>query len=84
MANCDARGFEPLKISNEDREEGLIIDTVEGATRYVTKSWPVRNSEAFEEVLQACIDGMNDRISPEEVRQALLGAATKAGVRISE
>ncbi|WP_454851032.1 DUF982 domain-containing protein [Rhizobium binxianense] len=82
MANRDDRGFEPLKISNEDGGEELVISTVEGAIRYVTDLWPVRNGEAYEEALQACIDGMNDRISPTEVREILLRAARKAGVCI--
>jgi hypothetical protein len=82
MTNRDARGFEPLKISNEDGGEELVISTVEGAIRYVTNLWPIRNGEAYEEVLQACIDGMNDRISPAEVRETLLRAARAAGVRV--
>ncbi|WP_411828492.1 DUF982 domain-containing protein [Neorhizobium petrolearium] len=77
------RVFRPLRF---DREGNgcIFIGSVEDAIEFVADSWPVRAGEAYENALQACIDGINDRISPNAVRQILYSSATAAGLHVSE
>lgn len=84
MNDFNIRAFTPVRINLQIGDEYHIIDTVKKATECLTESWPVRSGEAYEEALQACIDGMKDRIAPEQVRQALIKAARGAGIGIVE
>lgn len=82
VKKSNVRTFQPLRFEKDDGGH-VLIDSVEAAIQYVTDSWPVRNGKAFEEALQACIDGMAGRISPDQVRQALYKAAKEAGIHIN-
>lgn len=79
---ADVPGFAPVQIAIRASGGYLVVDTIEKAIECLTELWPGRKGEAFEEALQACIDGINHRIPPEDVRQAFINAANEAGIRI--
>ncbi|WP_080761175.1 DUF982 domain-containing protein [Rhizobium rhizogenes] len=76
-------GFAPVQIAIRSGGGYLVVDNVEKAVGCLTDLWPARSKgQAFEEALQACIDGINHRVSSESVRQAFINAANEAGIRI--
>jgi hypothetical protein len=75
-------GFEPLGIAFCDEAEVQTVDSVAQAIECLTTKWPMRHGDAFEEALQACVDGIKGRVSPEHVRSALVKVAEAAGMRI--
>jgi N-methylhydantoinase A/oxoprolinase/acetone carboxylase beta subunit len=81
-AAANLPGFAPVQIAIRGGGGYYVVDTVEKAIECLTGVWPGHKGEAFEAALQACIDGINHRVSPEEVRQALINAANEAGIRI--
>jgi hypothetical protein len=74
--------FAPLGIAMRDEDELQSIDSITQAVECLTTKWPIRYGDAFEEALQACVDGIKGRISPEQVRSAFLKAAGAAGMRV--
>ncbi|TXI01410.1 MAG: DUF982 domain-containing protein [Rhizobium sp.] len=74
--------FAPVKIALSDEGEVQIVTSVSQIVEYLTMQWPVPYGDAFEEALQACIDGVQGRISPQQVRSAFTKAAKAAGLRI--
>jgi hypothetical protein len=74
--------FAPLGIAMQDGDEVQSINSIAQAVEYLTTKWPIRYGDAFEEALQACIDGVKGRASPEQVRSAFLKAAGAAGIRV--
>ncbi|MGY5801092.1 DUF982 domain-containing protein [Rhizobium sp. LEGMi12c] len=74
--------FAPLGIAMQDEDEVQSIDSIAQAVECLTTKWPVRYGDAFEEALQACVDGIKGRVSPEQVRSAFLKAASAAGMRV--
>ncbi|MFB9949291.1 DUF982 domain-containing protein [Rhizobium puerariae] len=83
MRSFDRRVFRPLRFEG-DGSGYTLIDSVEDAIGYVTDIWPVRIGKAYEDALQACIDGISDRISPEQVRQILYESARSAGLHVGD
>ncbi|MFT4185412.1 MAG: DUF982 domain-containing protein [Rhizobium sp.] len=81
-ADGDVPGFAPVQITVQAGGGYLVVDTVEKAIDCLTQRWPGRKGEAFEEAVQACIDGINHRIPPQDVRQAFIKAANEAGIHI--
>lgn len=80
-AAANLPGFAPVQI--EILGGGyVVVDTVEKAVECLTDQWHGLKGDAFEAALQACIDGINHRVSPEEVRQAFIKAVSDAGIRI--
>lgn len=75
-------GFAPVQIEIHSGSGYHLVDTIEKAIECLTDQWHGLKGEAFEAALQACIDGINHRVSPEEVRQAFIKAANEAGIRI--
>ncbi|MFK0164178.1 DUF982 domain-containing protein [Rhizobium sp. NPDC090279] len=80
----DAGGlvFAAVGIALQDEDEVQIVGSVAQAVEYLTTKWPIRYGDAFEEALQACIDGVKGRASPEQVRSAFVNAAVAAGLRV--
>jgi hypothetical protein len=74
------RLFEPVRILRTSVDRCQIVASVDDATRYLTESWPAGTSDVLEHALQACIDGLNDRIAPTEVREAFVKALNHACV----
>lgn len=74
--------FAPLEITICDGDEIQSINSIAQAVDYLTAKWPIRYGDAFEEALQACVDCVKGRVSPEQVRSALLKAAAAAGIRV--
>jgi hypothetical protein len=81
-ADANLPGFAPIQIEIQSTDGFFVVDTIEKAVACLTGHWPGIKGEAFEAALQACIDGINHRISPEEIRQAFIKAANEAGIRI--
>jgi N-methylhydantoinase A/oxoprolinase/acetone carboxylase beta subunit len=81
-ADANLPGFTPVQIEIRSSGGYIVVDTVEKAIECLTERWPNLKGEAFEAALQACIDGINHRVSPEDVRQAFVNAANEAGIRI--
>ncbi|ACM30257.1 DUF982 domain-containing protein [Agrobacterium rhizogenes] len=81
-ANASLPGFAPVQIEIRSSGGYYVVDTVGKAVEYLTDHWHDLKGEAFEAALQACIDGINHRVSPEEVRQAFIKAVNEAGIRI--
>jgi hypothetical protein len=81
-AGADLPGFAPIRIAIRSGDGYFVVDTVEKAVEYLTSFWSSSKGEAFEEALQACIDGINHRVSPEDVRRAFIDAAHEAGIRV--
>ncbi len=75
--------FQPVGIAFQEVGEFQIVDSVVGAVEYLTAKWPIRYGDAFEEALQTCVDGINGRVSPEQVRLAFIHAANAAGLRVA-
>ncbi len=74
--------FAPLGIAAQDGDEIHSINSIAQAIEYLTTKWPIRYGDAFEEALQACVDGVKGRVSPEQVRSAFLKAADAARMRV--
>ncbi|MDK4701859.1 MULTISPECIES: DUF982 domain-containing protein [unclassified Rhizobium] len=74
--------FAPIGIAPRDGDEIQFIGSISQAVEYLTTQWPIRSGDAFEEALQACIDGVKGRASPERVRSAFLKAAGAASIRV--
>jgi hypothetical protein len=81
-AAANLPGFEPVQIEIHSGSGYRVVDTIAKAIECLTDQWHGLKGEAFEAALQACIDGINHRISPEEVRQAFIKAVNEAGIRI--
>lgn len=75
--------FQPVGIAPREGDEFQIVDSVAGAVEYLTAKWPICCGDAFEEALQACVDGIKGRVSPEQVRSAFINAADAAGIRVA-
>ncbi|WP_245432601.1 MULTISPECIES: DUF982 domain-containing protein [unclassified Rhizobium] len=78
-----ALDFVPIGISLQGDEQVRIVNSVAQAIECLTTEWPVRYGDAFEEALQACIDSVKGKTSPEQVRVALVNAAKAAGMRVT-
>ncbi|MGV2184573.1 DUF982 domain-containing protein [Rhizobium rhizogenes] len=76
------RSFAPVRIVSELTDEYQIIDSVEGFAQYLLEALPLRNVEVCEKALQVCIDGLSDRLSPEQVRETLIWMATEECISI--
>ncbi|MGY5777419.1 DUF982 domain-containing protein [Rhizobium sp. LEGMi135b] len=74
--------FAPLGIAMQDGDEVQSINSIAQVVEYLTTKWPIRYGDAFEEALQACVDGVKGRVSPGQVRSAFLKAAGAAGIRV--
>jgi len=74
--------FAPIGIASRDGDELQFIASIGQAIEYLTRQWPIRSGDAFEEALQACIDGVKGRASPEQVRSAFLKAADAVSIRV--
>lgn len=74
--------FAPLGIAAQDGDEVQSINSIAQAIEYLTTKWPIRYGDAFEAALQACVDGVKGRVSPEEVRSVFLKAAGAVGMRV--
>ncbi|MEZ2218759.1 DUF982 domain-containing protein [Rhizobium sp. RCC_161_2] len=81
-ADINFPGFAPVQIAIRSGGGYLVVDTIEKTIECLTDFWSGPKGDAFEAALQACIDGINHRASPEEVRQALINAASEAGIRV--
>lgn len=81
-ADGEVPGFAPVQIAIRAGGGYLVVDTIEKAIECLIQQWPGQKGEAFEEAVQACIDGINHRIPAEDVRQAFIKAANEAGIRI--
>lgn len=81
--DSETLGFEPLRIAFCDEGEVQTVASVAQAIECLTTKWPTRYGNAFEEALQACVDGIKGRVSPELVRSALVKVAEAAGMRIN-
>lgn len=80
--DAEELAFAPIGIAPRDGDEVQFIGSIAQATEYLTTQWPIRSGDAFEEALQACIDGIKGRVAPEQVRSAFLKAAVAAGIRL--
>lgn len=81
-ADAGVPRFAPVQIAIRASGGYLVVDTVEKAIECLTELWPGRKGEAFEEAVQACIDGINHRIASDDVRKAFINAANEAGIRV--
>jgi len=74
--------FAPIGIALQDESELQFVDSIEQAVECLTTKWPIRYGDAYEAALQACIDGVKGRVSPDQVRSAFVNAADAAGIRV--
>lgn len=81
-AAANLPSFAPVQIEILSGGGYSVVDTIEKTIECLTDFWSGPKGEAFEAALQACIDAINHRASPEEVRQALINAANEAGIRV--
>jgi len=81
-ADANLTGFAPVQIAIRSGDGYLVVDSIEKAVECLTDLWLARKGQAFEEALQACIDGINHRVSSENVRKAFINAANEAGISI--
>ncbi|NTG30031.1 DUF982 domain-containing protein [Agrobacterium rhizogenes] len=82
MNDSDVPAFAPVEIAILAGGGYIVVDTIERAVECLTDRWPVRKGVAYEKALQACIDAMNGRTSPRQVRQAFINAAKEAGIPV--
>lgn len=81
-ADANLPGFMPIRIAMRSGDGYFVVDSIEKAIEYLTNLWPNTKGQAFEDALQACIDGINHRVSPDDVRRAFVNAANEAGIRV--
>jgi hypothetical protein len=77
------RAFAPLRIAVHGVGAYRVVSTVREASECLMDHWPVKHEgAAFEAALQACLDAMEDKATPDAVRQAMIRAAGEAGISV--
>ena len=82
MKRHTLRQFRAIKLAVHGGENYRTVDSVRSAAETLLERWPDLESEQFVTAIQACIDGMTDRIPPEAVREALIVAAREANISV--
>jgi hypothetical protein len=76
----DRRTFRPVRIPVAGRYE--TVRTVMGAGKLLMDQWPSKAGPARHRAQMAVLEAFNGEMSPEEVRQALLIAASEAHIQV--
>jgi len=72
--------FDQVILIFEDPGRRLIVRTVQEAANALIKEWPSDDGEEFLAAVKACLDVMTGKASSEELRSAILRAASEVGV----
>ena len=72
--------FDQVILIFEDPGRRLIIRTALEAANALIKEWPSDDGEEFLTAVKACLDVMIGKASSDELRSAILRAASEAGV----
>jgi len=78
----DRRTFRPVRILVAGRYK--TVNTVMGAGKLLMDRWPAEGGPARKRAQVTVLDAFNELKSPEEVRQALLIAASEAHIQVKE
>ena len=72
--------FDQVILIFEDPGRRLIVRTALEAANALIKEWPSDDGEEFLTAVKACLDVMIGKASSDELRSAILRAASEAGV----
>ncbi|GAA3099131.1 hypothetical protein GCM10010520_50690 [Rhizobium viscosum] len=72
--------FDKVILIFEDPGRRLIVRTALEAANALIKEWPSDDGEEFLTAVKACLDVMTGKASSDELRSAILRAASEAGV----
>jgi hypothetical protein len=72
--------FAPIGINFQNNQPRTVIRNLTDAARVLIQDWPFDDGEAYVIAVKACADALVGETSPEELRQALLRAASEAGI----
>ncbi len=76
--------FQTVTLVMDDAGEYRQITSVHDAAETLLKHWPVDDGEWYLTAVQACLDALKGRISPELAREALIKAADEAGISLTQ
>jgi sugar/nucleoside kinase (ribokinase family) len=72
--------FRPVGLAMHSIGGCRVINSVERAAETLLQRWPIDDGEDFSEAVMACLDGLHNRIPPEDVRAAFIKAAREANM----
>lgn len=72
--------FAPIGLKFRNNQPPMVICSLTDAARILIQDWPLDDGEDYVIAIKACSDAILGKVSPEELRQAVLRAAKEAGV----
>ncbi|MBB4278544.1 DUF982 domain-containing protein [Rhizobium mongolense] len=76
--------FRPVGLAMHRIGKYRVVNSVGLAADTLLQHWPADDGEDFSEAVMACLDGLYDRIPPEDVRTAFIKAAREANIIVIE
>ncbi|APO78893.1 hypothetical protein AM571_PC01160 (plasmid) [Rhizobium etli 8C-3] len=76
--------FQPVGLAMHCIGKYRVVNSVGLAADTLLQHWPTDDGEDFSEAVMACLDGLYDRIPPEDVRAAFIKAAHEANIIVVE
>jgi len=84
MRSDSLHQFQPVGLAMHGIGRYSVVHSVEEAAEALLKEWPDDSGDRFCEAVKACLDGIHDLLSPNEVRKAFICAAREARVMVIE
>ncbi|TCU15337.1 uncharacterized protein DUF982 [Rhizobium sullae] len=76
--------FRPVGLAMHCIGEYRVVNSVRRAAETLLQRWPIDDGEDFSEAVMACLEGLHNRVPPEDVRAAFIKAAHEANVMVIE
>ncbi|MBB3591657.1 hypothetical protein FHX08_002001 [Rhizobium sp. BK529] len=72
--------FAPIGLKFHGKQTRTVVRNLAGAARVLLQDWPSDDGEEYVIAVKACVDAITGEVGPEQFRQALLRAASEAGI----
>ena len=82
MKRDTSRPFRAVTLATGDAEGYRRVNSVQDAVRTLLQHWPIHDGEEYVTAVAMCLEAMLGAVCPDAARDALIRAATEAGMSV--